>query len=414
MGHIKLKGAIEPGVVADVMQFISSRSDRIGYLLVHHADTNGRVWFKDGAMVAAECGKARDHEAIKRILGLTAGTFVFVDDPEVPERTIFEDTTSVLLECYRQLDEAKSSEPEASAVTKPIAELPDIPPPRAPKPDDITDGPTRPPFPTLDMLTAKPPEPHPSVSTTLPASPDIPPPQRSDFDVKIPNAFSAWTPDPLGMAWPETTHSENQPAPPALSPEPGLPQSSPVPRLEFKKTASATPQTAPSQPASRTQGLRAIRILRISLVAAMVILLAMIIVFFLLRTPAHKSAHQPEPADLPPDPTDVAMAISATTSPPVVIPNDVLRVAWPDLRFTGLTKIPGQKGLAIVNDQIIREGDVIEGVTIVSVTRTGLLVQCSGDLRFLPFFISSDIGRRGTGRHPPSSLGQMLRQAFER
>jgi hypothetical protein len=420
-GQIKLTGAIEPGVVADVMQFVSSRSDRVGYLLVHSSTTDGRVWFKDGAMVAAECGPARDQEAIKRILGLTSGKFAFVDDQEVPERTIFEDTTSVLLECFRQLDEAKSTEPAAEPAAppdiKPLVEPPDIPPPlaRTPQPDDTADGPTRAPTPRTEApgpaaISSETPKPSPAQQ---PTPPDIPPPSPPEPGSPRQDSGPTWAPDPLGMAWPETPPAPGPTAAPVRAQEPVVPElSAHALGLKAKQAESPPPPARPIRPAGPGHRMRVIRILRAGLAVAMLGLVAAV-AFVLLRARVHEpgARDDAEPKDQPSDPAEGAWASSATAAPPVVIPDEVIRTAWPELRFTGLTKIPGQKGLAIVNDQIIREGDVIEGVTILSVTRTGLLAQCAGDTRFLPFYISSDGGTRGGKRHS-ASLGQMLRQAF--
>jgi hypothetical protein len=111
-GQISLKGAVEPGVVAEVLQFICGRRDRVGYLRVSNQRTNGRVWCQEGAIVAAECGGERDLPAIRRILCLKSGEFAFVDTTALPERTLFDDTTTILLDSYRQIDESQSSEPE--------------------------------------------------------------------------------------------------------------------------------------------------------------------------------------------------------------------------------------------------------------------------------------------------------------
>ncbi|MEI6210712.1 MAG: DUF4388 domain-containing protein [bacterium] len=112
-GQIRLKGAVEPGVVAEVMQFLSGRTDRVGYLRVTNTRADGRIWYQDGAIVAAECGPERDNAAIRRILCMKTGEFSFVDASTVPARTIYDDVTTILLECFRQIDEAKDVEPDA-------------------------------------------------------------------------------------------------------------------------------------------------------------------------------------------------------------------------------------------------------------------------------------------------------------
>lgn len=112
-GQIRLKGAVEPGVVAEVLQFLSGRTDRVGYLRVTNFRVDGRIWYQGGTIVSAECGPERDNAAIRRILCMKTGEFSFVDASNVPERTIFDDITTILLECFRQIDEAHESEPDA-------------------------------------------------------------------------------------------------------------------------------------------------------------------------------------------------------------------------------------------------------------------------------------------------------------
>ncbi len=112
-GQISLKGAIEPGVIAEVLQFICGRRDHAGYLRVSNQHATGRIWCQEGAIVAAECGAHRDLPAIRRILCMKSGEFAFVDTAALPERTLFDETTTILLDSYRQMDETQEREPEA-------------------------------------------------------------------------------------------------------------------------------------------------------------------------------------------------------------------------------------------------------------------------------------------------------------
>lgn len=111
-------------------------------------------------------------------------------------------------------------------------------------------------------------------------------------------------------------------------------------------------------------------------------------------------------------PTPAVSSPVITITPPVVLQNESEHAAWPNLQFTGLSKISGQRGLAIINNQIVREGDVIEGVSIVSVTKTGLLAQCGSNTKFLPFYIASESNPRSSGTRQLPNLGQVLRKAF--
>lgn len=48
-GHVKLQGVIEPGILAEVLHFLSSQPDRAGFLHVASGPIEGRIWHADGA-----------------------------------------------------------------------------------------------------------------------------------------------------------------------------------------------------------------------------------------------------------------------------------------------------------------------------------------------------------------------------
>ncbi len=406
-GNIKLTGTIEPGVVADVMQFISSRSDQIGFLLIHSAATEGRIWFQNGAMISAECGSTKDHDAIKRILGLKSGRFAFVDDKNAPERTIFDDTTNVLLECFRQLDEANSN--SKTSDKPPVDHAP------APTTTDIAPAHPNASMPTTQPDTAQTPI---SLSQPLPVSAFSPASSETQQQnaTRGDDTEHGWKPDPLGTLLPGETKPLIPEAPPRLA---RMLQNSNIDQTRESSQAARPKQAPRITPQDRANAYarrkRTIRMIRSCLLAAMILLLAFAAA--VLYTERPKTANERVFLQRPNTTTgsNVIFLTSMGSNPPaVVIPDEVIRPAWPEIRFTGLSKIPGQKGLAIINDQIIREGDVIEGVTILSVTRTGLVAQCSNETRFLPFFIASESNPRSPGKKPTMSLNRILRQAFNK
>jgi hypothetical protein len=59
-------------------------------------------------------------------------------------------------------------------------------------------------------------------------------------------------------------------------------------------------------------------------------------------------------------------------------------VVWPKLRLAGvLSAVDRGQESALINDQIVTRGQVIEGVSIVSISRSGVQVEYQGETRIL-------------------------------
>lgn len=110
----KLQGAVEPGRIADVIQFLANQRQMTGVLEVNN-DEKGTacMWFESGHLLAAEAHGLVDNQAVCEILKYASGSFVFKDVDKLPTQSIFRDTIGVLLDCQRMVDE----ETEAAAPT---------------------------------------------------------------------------------------------------------------------------------------------------------------------------------------------------------------------------------------------------------------------------------------------------------
>jgi hypothetical protein len=81
---VSLQGSFETIALADVMALLAS-SSKSGELRVVGGHVEGRLWMRDGLLVASKVGKAQGHvDALFELLRLTEGNFVFKDGVEPP------------------------------------------------------------------------------------------------------------------------------------------------------------------------------------------------------------------------------------------------------------------------------------------------------------------------------------------
>jgi hypothetical protein len=87
---VSLQGSFETIALPDVMALLAS-SNKSGELRVVGGQVEGRMWLKDGCLVASSVGKAHGHvDAMFELLCLTEGNFVFKDgvDASAPEEAV--------------------------------------------------------------------------------------------------------------------------------------------------------------------------------------------------------------------------------------------------------------------------------------------------------------------------------------
>ncbi len=97
--------------VFDAIQAIEN-SRQTGVLTLQNSTQNARVFFNDGQIVGAECGKLVAQEGFRQIVEITGGTFDFEKSVQPHPVTIeAASNTNLILDSLRQMDEeAVSSE----------------------------------------------------------------------------------------------------------------------------------------------------------------------------------------------------------------------------------------------------------------------------------------------------------------
>lgn len=108
-------GAMQLETLPDLVQLFTL-SNMSGALHIWRSEQHGTLWFDRGAVVHAEAGPLRGVDAFNEVLSWSGGRFELRRHVRLPERTIFEGTTALLLEVFRRMDESKrDTESELSA-----------------------------------------------------------------------------------------------------------------------------------------------------------------------------------------------------------------------------------------------------------------------------------------------------------
>jgi hypothetical protein len=374
-GQIRLKGAVEPGVVADMLQFLSGRPDRVGFLRVFNRRHDGRVWYKDGAIVSAECGAERDLDAIRHILRLKTGEFSFVDTNLVPQRTIFEDTTSILLECFRQIDEGKEAEPDE----------PDTPPlaPATPRLDGSAG-----PGPDSESPFAR--------SSYAPRPPVL---QQAAAPVTpVHRPAAPWAEQGTGSSAPALSQATPPPAPAAAAATPATPAAGTAPSaaepvLQGRPRLNTSAYKAPPRRAPRPE-----RLLLIGVCAVLLLVSGLLLWRVLGSRPQDATGTggaTPGTSSMSPAGGRLAAwleslrSLLSSESPASVAPDTApisvpgTPVNWPAIRLSGIIAVPNGTGSALINGRMILEGQTFDGILLDTVTKTGVLLRCGEATKFV-------------------------------
>jgi hypothetical protein len=130
---VRMSGELVDIPLPDVMQLLSTNR-KSGVLLVSTDATDGRIYFRCGQIYSATVvggGSLAPREAIYRMLGWRAGTFVLqpADEHPVPDE-IEDSTVGLLLEGMRRLDEHRRSD----AIELEVADLEPVSSPAAHRP----------------------------------------------------------------------------------------------------------------------------------------------------------------------------------------------------------------------------------------------------------------------------------------
>ncbi|MEI8244137.1 MAG: DUF4388 domain-containing protein [bacterium] len=380
-GQIRLKGAVEPGVVAELLQFLGGRQDRVGFLRVANRRMDGRIWYQDGAIVSAECGQARDLAAIRRLLCMKSGEFSFIDTNIVPTRSMFEDITSILLESYRQIDENKDGETDEPEDSAPYALSPDEPGARS------------------SALHASPA----SVSAALPV---LRLPSSAPADAPIRRPSVPWAAQ--GTRTPGQTLSLPEPLSTSTTTPSDAPATPPAPLARAPRPFLSTDRRPPPR--------RAIRPERVLLAVACVVVLSVCGLLFSRVADSRSRQNARILEDLESEAPQSASAErlfswlpSLSRPPPSPAPS-----AWPAIRLSGLVAVPGQIGSAVINGRFVYEGQTVEGVLLDMVTRTGVVLRSGDQTRFVSDMTIGEQNRAAGTNAPAANTNAPFSSGFRR
>lgn len=97
-----LQGRIEPGTVANVLQYLALGRASGRLTLVHEAALQGHVWFDAGRVVCVEARPFRDASALGALLAWDEGRFAFRDGEAPPLRSMDDEVEVLLLKAARR------------------------------------------------------------------------------------------------------------------------------------------------------------------------------------------------------------------------------------------------------------------------------------------------------------------------
>jgi hypothetical protein len=293
---------------------------------------------------------------------------------------MFEDITSILLESYRQIDENKDGEtvePEDSA-------------PYALSPDE--------PGATSSALHASPA----SASPALPVL-RLPPSAPSDAPIHRPSV--PWAAQ--GTRPPGQTIS----MPAAISGSTASPEAAPA-----TPPAPAARAPRPSLSACRLPPKhRTIRPERVLVAVACVVVLSVCALLFsrVADSRSRQDARRLEglESEAPAQSAGAAKWFSWMPSfsrtPPSPAP-----YVWPAIRLSGLVAVPGQIGSAVINGRFVYEGQMIEGVLLDMVTRTGVVLRSGDQTRFVSDMTIGEQNRAAGTNAPAASTNAPFSSGF--
>lgn len=108
-GH-SLSGTIEEGVLADILQFVSTNS-KTGAFVVSSRGQQMHLYFSEGQICHAEAGEMTGENALFAAMAAEDGRFHFDETENIPDEiTIDGNTQFLILEALRQIDESRGGE----------------------------------------------------------------------------------------------------------------------------------------------------------------------------------------------------------------------------------------------------------------------------------------------------------------
>ncbi|NUP06592.1 MAG: DUF4388 domain-containing protein [Polyangiaceae bacterium] len=112
---VGFSGAISVQTLPDVVQ-LYALSSATGLLVVRHDDSEGHLYFANGAVLHAVTANARGDDAFYEIMMWSGGEFTMRAGTAAPERSVHTNWQELLMESMRRLDEdRRSDEPPSRA-----------------------------------------------------------------------------------------------------------------------------------------------------------------------------------------------------------------------------------------------------------------------------------------------------------
>jgi hypothetical protein len=103
-----LSGAIQEGVLADILQLLSSNG-KTGAFTVDDEGKKVEMYFRDGHLYHAVCEDMSGQSAFFVAMALEKGTFYLEETDQLPDESSIDGNTQfIILEALRQIDEERS------------------------------------------------------------------------------------------------------------------------------------------------------------------------------------------------------------------------------------------------------------------------------------------------------------------
>ncbi|GAB4279508.1 MAG: hypothetical protein Kow0092_35300 [Deferrisomatales bacterium] len=103
---MELRGNLKDFSLPDIVQLVGF-GRKTGVLQLHCGETSGSLYFEEGKVVHAERGEECGEPAVFALFHLSEGDFRFRADVPPPQRTIAMDSTNLVMEAARLLDESR-------------------------------------------------------------------------------------------------------------------------------------------------------------------------------------------------------------------------------------------------------------------------------------------------------------------
>jgi hypothetical protein len=103
--RVLMKGELHPGLLSDLMQLFAQNTET-GRLVIEGGGTVANVYFAEGKIVDAECGKETGEKAFFLAMLVREGRFSYQRGVEAPAPRIFRSAQHLIMDTLRLMDES--------------------------------------------------------------------------------------------------------------------------------------------------------------------------------------------------------------------------------------------------------------------------------------------------------------------